>query len=41
MGPTCDMILGDLGADLIKVEPLKGVTTRRLKRQGAGFFCHV
>lgn len=38
MGPTCGMILGDLGADVIKVEPLKGDTTRRLKRQGAGFF---
>ena len=38
MGPTCGMVLGDLGADVIKVEPLKGDTTRRLKRQGAGFF---
>lgn len=38
MGPTCGMILGDLGAEVIKVEPLKGDTTRRLKRQGAGFF---
>ncbi len=38
MGPTCGMILGDLGAEVIKVEPLKGDTTRNLKRQGAGFF---
>ena len=38
MGPTCGMVLGDLGADVIKVEPLKGDTTRRLKRQGARFF---
>ena len=38
MGPTCGMILGDLGADVIKVEPLNGDTTRRLVYQGAGFF---
>ncbi len=38
MGPTCGMILGDLGADVIKVEPLNGDTTRRLVNQGAGFF---
>jgi crotonobetainyl-CoA:carnitine CoA-transferase CaiB-like acyl-CoA transferase len=30
MGPTCGMILGDLGADVIKVEPLAGDSTRRL-----------
>jgi len=38
MGPTCSMILGDLGADVIKVEPLNGDATRRLKDDGAGFF---
>ena len=38
MGPTCGMILGDLGADVIKVEPIDGDTTRRLVHQGAGFF---
>jgi crotonobetainyl-CoA:carnitine CoA-transferase CaiB-like acyl-CoA transferase len=38
MGPTCGMILGDLGADVIKVEPLSGDTTRRLQHNGAGFF---
>ena len=38
MGPTCGMILGDLGADVIKVEPLNGDATRRLKDDGAGFF---
>ncbi|MET0962368.1 MAG: CaiB/BaiF CoA-transferase family protein [Noviherbaspirillum sp.] len=38
MGPTCGMILGDLGAEVIKVEPLKGDSTRRLLGAGAGFF---
>jgi len=38
MGPTCGMILADMGADVIKVEPLRGDTTRRLVHQGAGFF---
>ena len=38
MGPTCGMILGDLGAQVIKVEPLSGDTTRRLEYGGAGFF---
>ena len=38
MGPTAGVILGDLGADVIKVEPLKGDNTRRLKGSGAGYF---
>ena len=38
MGPTCGMILADMGADVVKVEPLRGDTTRRLVHQGAGFF---
>ncbi|HEX7911710.1 MAG TPA: CaiB/BaiF CoA-transferase family protein [Paraburkholderia sp.] len=38
MGPTCGMILGDLGADVVKVEPPKGDNTRRLLGAGAGFF---
>jgi crotonobetainyl-CoA:carnitine CoA-transferase CaiB-like acyl-CoA transferase len=39
MGPTCGMVLGDLGADVIKVEPTpKGDNTRRLVGAGAGFF---
>jgi crotonobetainyl-CoA:carnitine CoA-transferase CaiB-like acyl-CoA transferase len=38
MGPTCGMILGDLGADVIKIEPPGGDKTRRLIGSGAGFF---
>ena len=38
MGPTCGMVLGDLGAEVIKVEPLDGDATRHLLGSGAGFF---
>jgi crotonobetainyl-CoA:carnitine CoA-transferase CaiB-like acyl-CoA transferase len=39
MGPTCGLILGDLGADVIKVEPAPhGDNTRRMVGSGAGFF---
>ncbi|CAB1403700.1 Hydroxymethylglutaryl-CoA lyase (EC 4.1.3.4) [Pseudomonas fluorescens] len=38
MGPTCGMILGDLGAEVIKIEPTRGDGTRRLLGAGAGFF---
>jgi crotonobetainyl-CoA:carnitine CoA-transferase CaiB-like acyl-CoA transferase len=38
MGPSCGMILADLGAEVIKVEPLHGDATRRLLGSGVGFF---
>jgi crotonobetainyl-CoA:carnitine CoA-transferase CaiB-like acyl-CoA transferase len=38
MGPTCGMVLADLGAEVIKVEPITGDNTRRLLGAGAGFF---
>ena len=38
MGPTCGMVLADLGAEVVKVEPIGGEGTRRLLGAGAGFF---
>jgi crotonobetainyl-CoA:carnitine CoA-transferase CaiB-like acyl-CoA transferase len=38
MGPTCGMVLADLGAEVIKVEPIAGDNTRRLLGAGSGFF---
>ena len=39
MGPSCGMILADLGADVIKIEPSPaGDNTRRLTGPATGFF---
>lgn len=39
MGPTCGLVLADLGADVVKVEPAPdGDNTRRLTGSGVGFF---
>ena len=38
MGPTCGLVLADLGAEVVKVEPLEGDNTRRLHGAGSGFY---
>jgi crotonobetainyl-CoA:carnitine CoA-transferase CaiB-like acyl-CoA transferase len=38
MGPACGLVLADLGAEVIKVEPIEGDNTRRLMGAGAGFY---
>src|SRR5580704_16892707 len=38
MGPTAGLILADLGADVIKIEPADGDNTRRRIGFAAGFF---
>ena len=38
MGPTCGLVLADMGAEVIKVEPIQGDRTRHLLGSGAGFF---
>ncbi len=38
MGPTCGVVLADLGAEVIRIEPPDGDRTRRLGGFGTGFF---
>jgi crotonobetainyl-CoA:carnitine CoA-transferase CaiB-like acyl-CoA transferase len=38
MGPSCGLVLADLGAEVIKIEPVEGDRTRRLSGFAAGFF---
>ncbi|MCC7426508.1 MAG: CoA transferase [Alphaproteobacteria bacterium] len=38
MGPSCGLVLADLGADVIKVEAVTGDVTRRLTASGAGYW---
>jgi len=38
MGPSIGVILADMGADVIKVEPVQGDNTRRLSGSGSGYF---
>lgn len=38
MGPACGMLLAQLGAEVIKVEPLGGDNTRKLRGMATGFF---
>src|SRR5471032_331359 len=38
MGPTCGMVLAQLGAEVIKVEPPSGDKTRSLGGMGISFF---
>lgn len=38
MGPAAGVILADMGADVIKIEPVQGDATRHLPGSGAGYF---
>ena len=38
MGPTTGLLLADLGAEVIHIEPPEGDQPRRLKGMGTGYF---
>lgn len=38
MGPSCGLVLADLGAEVVRIEPPSGDPTRKLKGFGMGFF---
>ncbi len=38
MGPTTGLLLADMGAEVIHIEPVEGDHTRRLKGFGTGYF---
>ena len=38
MGPACGVILADFGADVLRIEPVEGDSTRRLRGFGTGYF---
>lgn len=38
MGPAAGLVLADLGAEVIKVEPIEGDRTRKLRSAGVGYF---
>ena len=38
MGPSCGVILADMGANVIRIEPVTGDPTRRLRGFGIGYY---
>ncbi|NML47596.1 CoA transferase [Ramlibacter sp. G-1-2-2] len=40
MGPSCGLVLADLGAEVMRIEPPQGDPTRKLKGFGLGFFTY-